>query len=445
MITVVGGGPAGRTAAIRLAGAGQEVELIDRGGLGGQCLHHGCMVVCALNDAARLLHSARSLADRGVLDHNPALSFPALIRELKETQAIIREVLDRETDQAGVTVIRGAEAFVEGATVVCEGERRHPDALLIATGSAPRIPAIEGIDLPGVHTPHTVLGLDALPRSLAIIGGGAVGAEYAYIFRSFGCEVDLICRSRLLSALDERIGRQVRKDLDGVRIREQTAVCRIEGSPRADSLVLETGGAEEVIGADAVLVAAGLVPRTEMVSGVPTGPSGAILVDASMRTGVPGVYAAGDVTGPPYLTPVARYEGRIAADTILGITAKKDRACIPQYLSLRYDHAFCTLPPDASASFSIPSPSGPGSFWAVRERHTGVSTLDFEPESGRVTGIHAAAPGSAHALPYLAHLIEKGLTLAEFEDLIEVHPSTDAIPWLVRYAADWRRKNGSDG
>jgi len=444
MITVVGGGPAGRTAAMRLAGAGKEVELIDRGGLGGQCLHHGCMVICALNDAARLLQASRSLADRGIIDSAPALSFPALIRELQKTQAIIRDVLDRETEQAGVTVVRGAEARVDGATVVCGGEMRTPEAVLIATGSRPHIPDIEGIDLPGVYTAHQILNAETLPRNLAIIGGGVIGAEYAYIFQSFGCEVDLICRSRLLSALDERIGRQARKDLDGVRIREQTAVRRIEGSPRADSLVLETGGNEEVIGVDAVLIAAGLVPRTEMVRGVPMGSSGEILVDTSMRTAVRSVYAAGDVTGPPYLTPAARREGRIAADAILGRTPPDNPARIPQYLSLRYDHAFCTLPSEASASFTIPSPSGPGSFWSVQERHTGTSTLDFEPESGMMTGIYASAPGSANALPYLAHLMRRGLPLSELEDLIEVHPSTDGMYWLIRYAAEWRRRNGYD-
>jgi dihydrolipoamide dehydrogenase len=442
MIIVVGGGPAGRTAAIRLAGAGKEVELIDRGGLGGQCLHHGCMVICALNDAARLLHSARSLAERDIIDAAPALSFPALVRELQKTQAIIRDVLDRETEQAGVTIIRGAEAEVDGATVVCEGETRAPEAVLIATGSRPLIPDIEGIDLPGVSTPHTILNAKALPGHLAIIGGGVIGAEYAYIFRSFGCEVDLICRSRLLSALDERIGKQARKDLDGVRIREQTLVRRIDGSPRVDSLVLQTGGKEEIIDADAVLVATGLVPRTERVSGVPMGPSGEILVDTSMRTAIPSVYAAGDVTGPPYLTPAARREGRIAADAILGIASPEERACIPQYLSLRYDHAFCTIPSDESASFTIPSPSGPGSFWSVQERHTGAATLDFEPESGMITGVHASAPGAANALPYLAHLMRRGLPLSELEDLIEVHPSTDGIYWLIRYAAEWRRRNG---
>lgn len=442
MITVVGGGPAGRTAAIRLANAGEEVELIDQGGLGGQCLHHGCMVVCALNDAARLLHSARSLAERGILDAAPTLSFPALVRELQATQAIIRGVLDRETEAAGVAVTRGAGARVEGATVVCGGERKTPDAVLIATGSRPRIPAIEGIDLPGVHTPHTILGMDRLPRTLAIIGGGVIGTEYAYIFQSFGCEVDLICRSGLLSSLDERIATQARKDLEGVRIRERTAVRRIEGSPRVDSLVLEADGSEEVIGADAVLVAAGLVPRTEAVTGIPKGPSGEILVDASMRTAVPSVYAAGDVTGAPCLTPLARREGRIAADAILGRAPPDDPACIPQYLSLRYDHAFCTLPSDTSASFSIPAPSGPGSFWSVQERHTGASTLDFEPEGGKITGMYASAPGSADALPYLAHLIGHGLSLSDLEDLIEVHPSTDGISWLIRFAAEWRRKQG---
>jgi dihydrolipoamide dehydrogenase len=440
-IAIIGGGPAGRTAAIRLAAAGEVVQLIESGGLGGQCLHHGCMVICALNDVARHLEQSATLTRQGILASTPDLDFPALLTSMASVQATIRDVLDRETEDAGVEVIRGAEASLNGATLLRNDREVEADSILVATGSRPNIPDIPGTGLSGVYTPHTLASMNRLPDRIAIIGGGIIAAEYAHIFRAFGSEVEMLCRSTLLREMDDRQREAARKDLETVVIREQTHVTEIRGGGGVGSVVVERDGEGDEIGVDAVMLATGLVPRTDLINGLNKGELGEIRVDRHMRTSIEGVYAAGDVTGPPYLTPVARREGVVAAETILGRAAEMDYTGIPQSLHLRNEHSFCRLPAEEHVALGIPSPAGPGSFWSVSDRNTGMAKIEIEPESGRITGVYSSSPGSAMITAYLAYLMKKGESVHDLKDILEVHPSTDGIYWLIKYSSDWLKRS----
>lgn len=441
MIAVIGGGPAGRIAAMQLANGGEEVSLITKGELGGQCLHHGCMTICALNDVARMCEFTRNLHGQGVVDSVPAVSFQALLRGMKEVQATITRVLEDETKDAGVRICRG-EARVDGSNLSVDGKQMHADGILIATGSEPEIPKIEGIGLKGVINPHTLSSLPDIPEELVIIGGGVIAAEYAYIFSMLGSRVTMLCRSTFLRGMNEQLQKTARRDLGAVNIREACTVERINGSGSVESATVRTEGVREEIGADAVLMAAGLRPRTALISGLEKGPLGELVVDSAMRTSEPGVYAAGDVTGPPYLTPLARREGMIAADTILGKARPRRPAVFPQSIKLGYDHTFCSVDDHGGMRVRIPSPSGSGSFWSVPGRFTGTSMLEVDPEDGRITGMYAAAPGTSMMGAYLAYLISNGARVEELEDLIEVHPSTDGIYGLFRYSAALLRRQG---
>lgn len=443
MMLVVGGGPAGRIAAMRLAEEGQEVCLVDSGGLGGQCLHFGCMVVCALNDVARHRRRAETLAGLGIIDTVPDVSFGTLLKEMASIQATIHGVIREETRQAGVTVLSGREAHVDGRTVTAGHETFRPEAVLVATGSVPYLPEIKGIGLPGIYNPHTLHTMTDLPESVAIIGGGVMAAEFAHIFGGLGSRVEMICRSGFLPQIDPKLCETARKDLSFAAIRENTAVAEFSGDGRVQTVELRSGGVREEIDVDAVFIAAGLVPRTEAVSGLEKGPLGEIRVDASMRTSVPGVWAAGDVTGPPYLTPVARHEGFVAAESMLGRERTIDHDWIPQSMSLGYDYAFSSMPAESDVSLSIPAPAGPGSFWSVPARHTGTAKISFQPDGGGITGIYAAAPGASLSATYLAFLMRQGATIHDFGDLREVHPSADGIYWLLQHTAGWVRRHRS--
>jgi dihydrolipoamide dehydrogenase len=214
----------------------------------------------------------------------------------------------------------------------------------------------------------------------------------------------------------------------------------ITGVSRASSVTITSPKGPEEISVDAVLIAAGLEPRTEAVQGPAKGRAGEVIVDTQMRTSVPGVYAAGDVTGPPYLTPVARKEGVVAAENILGNEIEMDYTLVPSSIRLGYEHAFCFSGEGRSAAVKMPSPAGPGSFWSVPRRWTGTSMLAFDPSDGRITGAYAASPGAGLYLAYYAFLMRQGITVDDMEDFLEVHPAADGLYSLAKYAA-FRRQN----
>ena len=439
MIVVIGGGPAGRLGAMRLARAGREVTLVDRGGVGGQCLHHGCMVICALSDVARTLTYARSMKDLGILDTVPRVSFPVMMAELRKVQGQIEAVLDDETREAGVTVCTGREGRLDGRRVSIGGEEVQADAVLLATGSRPVIPEVKGVDLPGIVTAHTLGNLPDVPGRLAIIGGGVMGAEYAHIFHTLGSEVHLFARSGFLRELDPRLREEALRELRGVHVHEHRTLVRFHGGKAVESVVTEgkDGGTET--GADAVLLATGLAPNTGTIRGLDLGPLGEVVVDDRMQTSVPEVFAAGDVTGPPYLTPVARMEGMVAADNMLGKDRRMDYRCIPQSLTLSHELAWCRRDCDGHVSLGAPSPAGPGSFWSVPAGATGFTKVEVDPEDGHLCSIAAAAPGASILVSYLAYLMREGCSAGDFRDFLEVHPSTDGAFSLIRFADEWLR------
>ena len=439
MIVILGGGPAGRLASIRLASAGKDVTLIERGGIGGQCLHFGCMPVCAMNDIARFIRHAQTFSDLGITDSVPVIDFPVLIREMQKVQGTITDILDQETRDAGVTIIYGEEGAFDGKQVVLNGERLDADAVILSTGSRPNIPDIPGLPGPGVFTPHTLRTMERLPKRLAIIGGGIMAAEFAYIFSQFGSQVTVISRSGFLKNLDEHLRKRAFRELAACNIRED---CDVLSAERADGnirlgTIFASGG--DKLDCDAVLIAAGLVPNSEKLAGVNKRPNGEVIVDEYMRTSVQCVYACGDVTGPPFLTPVARQQGIVAADNILGRHRKMDYDHIPQSVSLGLELAFCSDKNPEAKSLIVPGPAGPDTFWGVPASDTGLAKVMVAPDGG-LSGICTASPGAGLIAGYMALLMKRHFSVHDFSDFIEVHPSTDGVYGLAKYASEVLRK-----
>lgn len=442
MIIVLGGGPAGRIASIRLANAGKAVTLVESGGIGGQCLHYGCMPVCALNDAARFIRQGYLFRQLGITGEPPVVNFPELLKEMQAIQHKIAGILDKETRDAGVEVIYGKHGRLSGRQAFIGDEPVGSEAVLAATGSRPNVPKVEGVSLHGIVTPHTLPAIKNLPRQIVIVGGGVMAAEYAYIFSAFGSEVTLISRSGFLKSIDKHLRSLAVSELDGVTIMEHTPLLSFEGCSQVTGARVGSDGGEVTVPADAVLIAAGLTPRSEAIEGVRKGPVGEVIVDDHMRTSVPGVYAAGDVTGPPYLTPVARHEGIVAADNILGIDRKMDTRFIPQSISLDHELAFCTTGSTTAISMAMPGLAGPGTFWHVPSATTGLGKVMVEPDTGAISGICAAGPGGGLIAGYLAFLMREGYTAHDFEEFIEVHPSTDSVYGLLKFASERLRHRG---
>lgn len=413
--------------------------LVERESIGGQCLHTGCMPVCALNDVARLIHSAGELRNLGVIDTVPAPDFPVLLAKMAEIQQKIAAILDEETRSAGVEVLYGKNGRLSGRRVFAGDEQLKAEAVIVSTGSRPDIPAIPGINLPNVFTSKTLSGMKKLPAKMVIIGGSVVASEFAYIFSTFGSNVTILSRSTFLKDMDKHLRALAMKELGGVTIRENTPVTSIGGKNRVE-LVITPGGELE---ADAVFLATGLRPNAEMLEGVTKGPLGEVIVDNRMRTSVANVYACGDVVGPPYLTPVARHQGIVAADNILGTPRTMDYKNIPRSINLTHELAYCINETEGSGSLAVPGPAGPGSFWSVPTGETGLAKVIFDPETGELGGICAAGPGGGLIAGYMAFLMKQHFSVHDFEEFIEVHPSTDGVYGLAKFASTVLKKRNS--
>lgn len=429
MIIVVGGGPAGRMAALRLAGAGREVTILEKRALGGQCVHDGCMLVCALNDVARSIMSARHLEEMGILAGNVTVDYPALLEKLEATQDKLRYILNMETTGAGVKVEYGVEAEVRDGVVYVDGKPREAEAVIIAAGGQMNIPDVEGKDLPGTYNARTLRSMPALPKRLVIIGGGISAAEFAYIYAAFGCEVTLISRSSLLSMLPSPLLADARRDLSAVDIRENTPLEKILGTDRVEGVV--AGG--KTIPCDAVLFATGVKPESPFVSGVAKGADGAILVNEQMETSIPGVYATGDIIGGKCFTPAARLQGFAAADAILGHPRKVDLSQIPFSVVLGLDYTVCP-PKTAGEKETMPNIAGPGSYWHVLDGTVGHMQLETGAD-GTILGFASSGPSTSLVGTYLGYLVRKGITVHEFSPMLEVHPNSDGLYSLIRFSA----------
>ncbi len=441
MIVILGGGPAGRLASIRLADAGKEVTLIEKGGIGGQCLHFGCMPVCALNEVARVVEKIGTFRDLGIVDTVPNVDFLQLLSEMQKIQATIATILDKETRNTGVEILYGKEGEFNGEKVVYDNEALNADAVILSTGSRPNIPNIQGIATPGIYTPHTLKTMARLPEHLVIIGGGIMAAEFAYIFSRFGSRVTVLSRSGFLKNLDENLRNRAMRELAGTDIRQGTSVLSVEGGANSIRVSLKTAKASDMLDCDAVLIAAGLAPNSENIRGVAKRPNGEVIVDEYMRTSIPCVYAGGDLVGPPFLTPVARQQGIVAADNILGMHRKMDYSCIPQSLSLGDELAFCSDGNPAAKPLVIPGPAGPDTFWGVPSSNTGLAKLMVAPD-GSISGMCSASPGGGLIAGYLALLMRRHFSVHDFADFIEVHPSTDGVYGMAKYASEVLKRRG---
>ena len=429
MIIVVGGGPAGRMAALRLAGAGREVTILEKRALGGQCVHDGCMLICALNDVARSIMSARHLEEMGILAGNVSVDYPALLEKLEATQDKLRYILNMETTGAGVKVEYGVEAEVRDGVVYVDGKPREAEAVIIAAGGQMNIPDVEGKDLPGTYNARTLRSMPVLPKRLVIIGGGISAAEFAYIYAAFGCEVTLIARSSLLTMLPEPLLADARRDLSAVDIRENTPLEKILGTDHVEGVV--AGG--ETIPCDAVLFATGVKPESPFVSGVAKGADGAILVNEQMETSIPGVYAAGDIIGGKCFTPAARLQGFAAADAILGHPRNVELSQIPFSVVLGLDYTVCP-PKTAGEKETMPNIAGPGSYWHVLDGTVGHMQLETGAD-GTILGFASSGPSTSLVGTYLGYLVRKGVTVHEFSPMLEVHPNSDGLYSLIRFSA----------
>lgn len=429
---VIGGGLGGYPAAIDLARRGSKVAIIEMRRFGGECANYGCIPTKALLHAAHVVHESNRI---------PGLTGElASYGDLKKWRDSITKKLSGGVEwllkSYGVDIYRGRGRLEGGdGKVVIESngstKTLEADKILIATGSIPAYPPGVVVDHKRILDNRSILELQELPRSMIIVGGGPIGVEYATALAALGTKVTLIeMLPTILYGMDEDAVKVLVNSMKrmGIKLMLSSPLESIE--VRGDKVHARVKGGEEVE-AEYALIATGRKPATKDLgledAGVETDRKGFIAVDNHMRTSNPRIYAAGDVTGPPFLAHRAYAQSLVAAANMAGENVE-----FKGYMPL--------------VVYSIPQVAGVGVTEAeakekginygvavfkyaalgrafVESNGEGLIKIVYDKETKKVLGVHAAGPASEGIISEATVALELGATLEDMARIIRPHPT----------------------
>jgi dihydrolipoamide dehydrogenase len=447
-LAILGSGPGGYVAAIRAAQLGMSVALVEQEEtLGGICLNWGCIPSKALLRNAEVLRLIREADRFGISTGDVAADFDAAITRSREVVAKLVGGVAFLMRKNGVEVVRGRGRLVSEQTIRVEpsGQTVAATQIIIATGARPKV--LPGLDPDGrtVFTYRQALELRRLPASCIIVGGGAIGAEFADVYSTYGVRVTVVeALDRILPQEDVEVSREVSRQFQrrGIEVRAGVLIQRAERSSEGVRLHLESG---EALDADMVLTATGVRANIEDIGleelGVQVS-EGVIAADSHQRTNVAGVYAIGDVTGPPLLAHAASAEGVIAVETAAGReVAPLDVDLVPRCTYCQPQVASLGLTEEQAKARGLQVRVGKFPFSAsgkaIAMGETGgfVKTV-FEAATGRLIGTHAVGPEVTELLPEMVMAAWSGVRPDQFEALVHAHPTLSESLKEAALAAD---------
>ena len=338
-LIVIGGGAAGLVVTAGAAQFGLKVALIEKAGvLGGDCTHYGCVPSKTLIRSANVVSLMRRAAEFGL--EPPPIRFD-FARVTAHVHDVIRHIVTHHDDPErfrgmGAEVIFGLARFRSPREVEVNGQVLAARKFVVATGSRPFVPPVEGLEAAGYLTNESVFDLKRLPASLLVLGGGAIGLELAQAFARFGSRVTVVeMLDRILPPEDLEVSGALRELLEGegVVIHTGTKATCVDMADGRKVLLCEQGGRELRLEADEILVTAGRTPNVEGLNleagGVAAGRTG-VQVDARLRTTARHIWACGDVAGPYMFTHMAEYQaGIVIRNTVFHLPAKVDYRAVP--------------------------------------------------------------------------------------------------------------------
>ncbi len=436
-VIVIGMGPGGEAAAGRLLEAGRRVAVVERELIGGECAYWACIPSKTLLRGPE----ARAEASRAAGVATPALEWAGLrdyrdymVRHLDDTAQVTGY------EQAGATVIKAPARITRPGQVEAAGQLLQADHIVIATGSQPRRPAIDGLDDAEVWTNREATTVRDIPGRVLLIGGSAVGAELGQFYARMGAQVTIVQRAgRLIDREDPRVGELAAQALaaDGITVRTGTTATRARRAGAITVVTLDDGSQAET---DVVILGAGRHPATaglglDAAGGTLTG-RGGIAVDDRCRAG-DGLWALGDVTGLALFTHVAMYQGRIAADNILG----RDRAAAyegiprvvfadPEIAAVGLTAAQAAAQGVSAATAEISVADSAARSWTYERDPRGAVGVLADRDRGVLVGAWAVAPLASEWIHYAALAIRAQIPVSVLLDQVAQFPTyTEA--WLA--------------
>ena len=433
-ILVLGGGPAGYVAAGRAAQLGAEVTLVEARELGGTCLNRGCIPTKAMVAGVARLRAAQEGPAYGVLTGDVALDFAVFMARKEAATAQLRESVVHLMKTRKVEVVAGRGTLAGPSSLaLADGTVLEGDAVILASGSEPvRLGMFDWSDT-RVMTSDELLTIDHVPESLVVVGGGVIGCEFASVFSALGTKVTVVeMLDQLLPGEAKRVGRTLQQAFKkaGIDVMVKTAVEEALADESGVTLRLADG---RDVTAARVLVSVGRKPVSAGLgyaeAGVEIDGRGFVVSDESCRTTLAGVFAAGDVAGPPLLAHWAYHQGLIAAENaVTGSSLKCDRTLIPNCVFSTPEVASCGLTEDAAAAAGVAHEVAHvrfnGNSKAVCDGDAeGFVRVVCEPGGGRVLGASLIGPHVSELVHELALATHAGLTLADVAATIHAHPT----------------------
>ncbi len=446
-LVIIGSGPGGYSAAVRAGQYGLKTALVEKDPkLGGACLHVGCIPTKSLLHAAWLWEEITHGRDQGILCDNPRLDFPKVIERKNQVVAKHAKGIEFLMKKNKVDWIRGFGRLAGPGKVEVQGDGgiQTLDALntMIATGSEARmLPGLEP-DPGRILTNIEILNLTAVPSSLAIVGAGAVGVEFASIFHRFGSKVTIVeMLPRIVPIEDEEVSKELQRlfKKSGVRVETGAKVdnVRLTANGVAFDLALP-GGKTETIEAEKLLVAVGRKPNTSGIGLESTRAEldrGFVKVDQWQQTAEPGVYAIGDVVaGTPQLAHVATREGMIAVGRIAGKSVRplnRDRIPGCTYTEPEIGSVGLTEAEARARGYKVKLGKFPflaNSKATILGRHDGFVKVVAEEKFGEILGVHIIGPAATDLIAEAVAAMEAEATVETLMTTIHPHPTlTEAV------------------
>lgn len=437
-LVIIGGGPAGYVGAIRARQLGGKVTLIEAECLGGVCLRRGCIPTRALARGVEFLDLARKARDYGVSLDVTGVDFPKMVAR-KDT--IVRtvvggvELLMREN---GIDVLRGKGRLLSPSEVELQsgdGASRRITAskIIIATGSSWKRPSIAGAER--VMTTDQALELKEIPRSMLVLGGGAIGLAFATIFSKLGASITVIERSiQILAGVDKEIVSILERELKKEKIRVHTEANMksiIDGDKGESNVAFSIKGEEIALAAQYVLEAEEREANVEGLGLDRVGVSvsnGAIVVNSKMETSVPRILAAGDVTGGHMLAHVAFAQGRVAAENAMGKNSEIDYTAVPRCVHTTPEIASVGLTEDEARVQGYQVRIGRFPFAAngmatILGERAGLIKIITEARYGQILGVHIIGSHATDLIPEATLAMKLDATPQEISSTIHAHPT----------------------
>lgn len=444
-VIVIGAGPGGYVAAIKASQTGKKVALIEKGDLGGSCLNVGCIPTKTLISNAQALHTIQHAADFGINVGSVTFDFAKMKERKDGVISKIRKSLEGLIGSNGIEILRGIASFTAPFELKIKGKDNviiHGEKIIIATGSEPIDVAAFPCDHERVFNSTSILELTTLPKTLAIIGGGYIGCEFASLYAELGVKVIVL---EALPALVSTQGKGISDALTAAfkkkEIDVQTGVM-VEGIDRQGSGVSIRLKDKAPITADAVLVAIGRkVVSKDLgleMAGVMTSDRGAITVNEKMETNVPGIYAIGDVTGLVMLAHVASHQGIVAGANatggIAGGPALMHYDAVPAVIFTLPEIATVGLTLEQAIEKGYSAAVGKFPFQALGKAVASVETEGFaqvviDQKTGQILGAQVVGHDAASLISEMALAIANELTIDCLTETIHAHPTLPEA-WL---------------